>query len=183
MNKHVLFSALFLNPFLVVDGARAADDVDTEHMFGFTEGSEIGDKGTRELELSSFGRLGKTSGRYAAFSTAISGKFTILDDFRISPGISILRHDVGGVPGSGDRNAFAFEGAGFEMKYRILRRADAPFGLTIGAMPYWARTDAATGTRTREFGTTLSALFDKELVPDTVFGAINFNYETSVNRL
>jgi len=183
MKTHVLFTAPFLMAASVGDVARAADDIDTEHMFGFTEGSEIGDKGTRELELSTYGRIGKASGRYSAFSTALSGKFTILDDFRISPGISVLRHDVNGVPGMADRNTFAFEGASFEMKYRILRRAEAPFGLTVGAMPYWSRADAMTGGRTREFGTTLSALFDKELVPDTVLGAVNINYETGVSRM
>ncbi|MDF2119129.1 hypothetical protein PY365_26515 [Roseiarcaceae bacterium H3SJ34-1] len=183
MTKHVLFTALFLVPLPIENVARAADDIDTEHMFGFTEGSDIGKKGDREFELSTFGRLGKTSGRYSVFSTATSGKFTILDDIRISPGISILRHDIGGVPGIADRNAFAFEGASLEMKYRVLRRADAPFGLTIGAMPAWAHTDAATGARTREFGTMVSALFDKELVADKVVGALNFNYEASISRV
>lgn len=183
MKKHVLFTALFLVPVSMENGARAADEIDTEHMFGFTEGSEIGEKGSREMELSTFGRLGKATGRYSAFSTATSGKFTILDDFRISPGISVLRHDIGGMPGMADRSAFAFEGVSLEMKYRILRRTQAPFGLTIGAMPGWAYTDAATGARTREFGTTVSALFDRELVADRVVAAVNFNYETSISRL
>jgi len=182
MKKHVLFTALFLAPVSIDDVARAADDIDTEHMFGFTEGSEIGEKGSREMELSTYGRLGKATGRYSAFSTATSGKFTILDDFRISPGISVLRHDIGGLPGMADRSAFAFEGVSLEMKYRVLRRADAPFGFTLGAMPAWAYTDAATGARTREFGTLVSALFDKELVANRVVGAVNFTYETSLSR-
>jgi hypothetical protein len=152
-------------------------------MFGLSEGSEIGSKGDRDLEVSSFGRLGKASGRYSAFSIGVAGKFNTGDDFRISPGIFISRYDVGGVPGFIDRNGFAFEGANFEMKYRILRRENAPFGLTVGATPFWSRIDPATGGRTREFGSSFFALFDKEIVANNVFAAVNLSYEPLVNRL
>jgi hypothetical protein len=145
MNICRLFFQFCIIPIISSASAYAADDFDTEHMFGLSEGSEIGSKGDRDLEVSSFGRLGKASGRYSAFSTGVSGKFNTGDDFRISPGISISRYDIGGVPGFIDRNGFAFEGANFEMKYRILRRENAPFGLTVGATPFWSRIDPATG--------------------------------------
>src|SRR4051794_11144752 len=47
------------------------DEVDTEHIFGFTEGSDIGDAGEREVEAQSFLRFGKQSGVYNASSTAL----------------------------------------------------------------------------------------------------------------
>jgi hypothetical protein len=57
-----LFAALLLWPGL----ARAAEKktagqetVDTEHIFGFTEGADIGEKGEAEFENSAVVRFGK----------------------------------------------------------------------------------------------------------------------------
>src|SRR3954468_9487641 len=54
--------------FLQIDPVRTAhaepakskpEEVDTEHMFGFTEGSEIGEKGETEFMSESTGRFGE----------------------------------------------------------------------------------------------------------------------------
>src|SRR5262249_29164773 len=59
-------------------------DVDSEHLFGFTEGSDIGERGEKEFETDSTGRFGRQGGSYAAASTAFEAKYTPLDYFRIS---------------------------------------------------------------------------------------------------
>src|SRR5258706_7743207 len=45
-------------------GKRAdkAEEGDTEHMFGFTEGSDIGEAGEKELQTDSTSRFGKPGG-------------------------------------------------------------------------------------------------------------------------
>ena len=42
-------------------------DVDSEHLFGFTEGADIGAVGELELEQETTGRLGKRGGTFRAF--------------------------------------------------------------------------------------------------------------------
>src|SRR5829696_10182298 len=73
---------------------KAADakdaDIDTEHIFGFIEGSDIGDAGEKEGEAVSSARLGKGSGFYAANSTALFYKYSPVDHFRIAPVISFV---------------------------------------------------------------------------------------------
>jgi hypothetical protein len=60
---------------------QAGTAVDSEHIFGFTEGADIGDKGESELESITIGRLGKqgdfailTRLRTATASSNLSGR-------------------------------------------------------------------------------------------------------------
>jgi hypothetical protein len=59
-------------------GKRAdkAGEVDTEHMFGFTEGSDTGEAGEKELETDSTGRFGKPGGAYNNVATALEAKYS-----------------------------------------------------------------------------------------------------------
>ncbi len=52
-------------------------EIDTEHMFGFTEGSDIGEAGERELEAEPTGRFGKQDGSYNAVATGFQAKYTL----------------------------------------------------------------------------------------------------------
>src|SRR5262249_29569798 len=67
-------------------GKRAdkTGDVDTEHMFGFTEGSDIGEAGEKELEADSTGRFGKFGGSYNNVATTLEAKYSFSDYFRLS---------------------------------------------------------------------------------------------------
>src|SRR5436305_3270516 len=49
-----------------------ADVVDTEHMFGFITGTDIGQVGDKELESETTGRLGKLTGSYTALSHTLA---------------------------------------------------------------------------------------------------------------
>jgi hypothetical protein len=163
-------------------GPVKAENIDSEHLFGFTEGTDIGDKGDKELELAKHGRFGKRQGSYGAVSGTAEGKFTIFDNFRIAPGGSVAYHSINGVPGLDDRNAMAFEGLGLEMKYRAMDRLNAPFGLTFAVTPSWARIDATSGEPIREYGVGFLASADRALVPDKVFAAVNLTYELATSR-
>lgn len=161
-------------------GGLRAGEVDSEHLFGFTEGSDINREGDRELELATQAGLGARIGRYRAVDSALEGKFTLTDDFRISPGIDFAyRHSHGqqapGGRGYPDGTHAAFEGLHLELKYRALDRRMAPVGLTFGATPAWGRHDD-DGTRAQGWGLGLVAIVDKELVPDRWFAAANLRY-------
>jgi hypothetical protein len=48
-----------LSSLALAQEEQAGSAVDSEHIFGFTEGADIGDEGERELESLTIGRLGK----------------------------------------------------------------------------------------------------------------------------
>ena len=82
------------------DPGKRADksgQVDTEHMFGFTEGSDIGDAGEKELEADSTGRFGKLGGSYNTVATALEAKYGFSDRFRLSAVATVAYYDITGV--------------------------------------------------------------------------------------
>jgi hypothetical protein len=169
-------------PFLVTPLAAQPSDIDSEHLFGFTEGSDIGAKGEKELELELAGGFGKRGGTYSALSQTTAGKFTILDQFRIAPAVTVDHHHIRGVPGLDDRNQLAFAGVAFEMKYRVLDRHQAPFGLTIAATPNWRRVDEASGEPVDSYGASFLVAADRELVAERLFAAVNLTYGPAASR-
>jgi len=73
-------------------GKRAdkIEDVDTEHMFGFTEGSDIGEAGEKELEADSTGRFGRFGGSYSNVATTLEAKYSFSDKFRLSVDATVV---------------------------------------------------------------------------------------------
>ena len=76
-----------------------AAGVDSEHMFGFTVGSDIGSAGEIEIEAESDSGAGKRGGRYLAAMNALQLKATITDHFRVSPHVEFGHHAIAAVPG------------------------------------------------------------------------------------
>ena len=158
------------------------EDIDSEHIFGVTEGSDIGEAGEKEAEVEPFGRFGKRSGTYAATSTEVMVKYTPVDTFRFAPVVAFASHNISNVPGLPNTDQFRFEGIGVELRYRLLDREKAPFGLTLSALPAFNHVDETSGLPVGQFGVEFLALMDKELVPDRVFAAINLLYEPEWTR-
>jgi hypothetical protein len=86
------------------------------------------------------------------------------------------------VPGLGDRQQIGFQGLSFEVKYQLLDRNHAPFGLTLFAQPRWTRFDEASAERVSQLSSEFTLALDKEFVPDHLFGAINLIYEPDISR-
>jgi hypothetical protein len=158
------------------------EELDSEHLFGFTQGTDIGAKGDKELELESFGAFGRGAGAYSAVAAGAEGKFTIFDNFRVSPGIGVAYHNVRGVPGLDDRQGPNFEGASLEMKFRLLDRRQAGIGVTVGVTPGWARVDGASGEPVASKGVGLLFSTDYELVPGWLLSAFNLTYDLAATR-
>jgi hypothetical protein len=160
-----------------------AEGADTEHIFGFTMGSDIGQPGEIELELENVAALGKRDGRYATLGTLAQVKYTLSDRFRIAPGFALGAQRIGDVPSFEDRHHLSFNGATLEFRAKLLDRSTAPFGLTLHAQPGWNRVDEASGQRIEHYGAEFAALFDRELVADRWFAAFNVWYGTGTTRL
>ena len=162
---------------------RSGDEpLDTEHLFGFAEGSDIGQPGELELETETTGRFGKRHGSFSAVDAAISLKAPVTRSFRLSPGFIVSRYDIHGMPDQPDRHRTALDGAFLDMRFRVLDRAAAPFGLTLGVTPGFGGVEPGTGLRSREYGASFKVLIDREIIPGQLIAALNLTYDMGVSR-
>ena len=187
-------AAVLIALSLFIGGARARDadddaktrnrtsEIDTEHIFGFVEGGDIGARGDLELEKESALRFGKRAGSYAAVSTLFDLKYVPFEHMLISPGMLLSYHGISGVPDLADRQQITFQGLWFETKYQFIDRETSPFGLTLFAAPRWTRIDEKSGGRADQYSAEFTLALDKEIVPGQVFGAFNLIYEPEVSR-
>lgn len=147
-------------------------DIDSEHLFGFTEGSDLGVPGEVEMEWETSGRLGRRLGRFAALDTGLALKVPLASDIRIAPGITFNAYDIG-APGLPARLSGGVNGAFLETRLRLIDRRTGPFGLTLNVVPSFGGVDAGSGAGARSFGTEVGLLADYELVPGTLVAAVN----------
>src|SRR4051795_13023288 len=92
-------------------------EIDTEHIFGFVEGGDIGERGDLELEKESALRFGKRAGSYAAVSTLVDLKYVPREHMLVSPGMLLSYHGISAVPDLAERQQVTFQGLWFEAKY------------------------------------------------------------------
>jgi hypothetical protein len=162
-------------------GARASD-TDTEHLFGFTEGADIGKAGEREAESETIARFGKAAGTYAAVTQNDQVKWMPVQNFRLGANVALGYFDISGVPGLPDSRFATLQGVSLEARTMLLDRRCAPFSLTFIAEPRWGRVDDIIGSGASSFGGTLTVAIDRELIEDRLFGALNVLYDSEGTR-
>jgi hypothetical protein len=160
-----------------------ADRLDTEHLFGFVEGADIGDKGEREFVIDSAIRGSRSTGSFAAMASELEFKYTAFENFRISGAATLAYYDITGVAGIEDARRAALQGLSFDARFRVLDRTQAPFGLTLSVSPHWGLVDETSGVRTNHFGTEIQLVADRELKPDRLVGAVNVFFANDRARL
>jgi len=160
-----------------------AEGIDTEHLFGFMIGSDVGSVGEREFQSQTTGRFSKSDGRYRAISQELELEFVPAKNFRIEMGSTFASHDINGVPGFEDRRQLAWQGVSVDLRYRFLDRDAAPVGLTFAVKSDADRIDETTAALVRKYGTEMTLAFDRELVPNVAVAALNLIYQPEWTRL
>ena len=169
-------AALFAVLALTLPVASAAA-VDTQFIFGFTMGADVGEAGEKEIEFQSCGRFGKPDGSYTALQHQIRAEYSPVENLRLEIGVPVAIHSIAGVSGLDDRQQVAFNGVTSEVRYRFLNREANSFGLTIGAEPHWGRVDDISGEAVNNYGSQFSISADTEFVANRVFAALNLLYD------
>ncbi|WP_441237623.1 hypothetical protein [Bradyrhizobium sp. 930_D9_N1_4] len=159
----------------------AEEGFDTEHIFGFMIGTDVGNPGEREFQTETTGRFGK-GGTYRALQQEVEIEIVPLPNFRVELGATASLHDITGVPDIDDRRQFNFQGASLDLRYRLLDRERAPFGLTVAAELHGDRIDETSGAKGRMYGTDFTLAFDRELIPNYLIGALNLIYQPEWGR-
>src|SRR3954447_12525428 len=159
-----------------------AEGIDTEHLFAFMIGSDVGNAGEREFQSQTTGRFSKAAGNYRALAQEFELEFVPVPNFRIELGGTFATHDIFGVPGFADRSQFEGQGISLDLRYRFLDREKDPFGLTLAAESRADRIDETTAARVRKYGTEFTLAFDRELIPDFSVVALNLIYQPEWTR-
>jgi hypothetical protein len=105
-----------------------AEGIDTEHIYGFMIGSDVGDAGEREFQTTTTGRFSKQAGTYQAFGQQLEFEFVPVKNFRVEIGTTLAAYDIASVPGLVDRTQAGWQGAALDLRYRFFDRETAPFG-------------------------------------------------------
>jgi hypothetical protein len=156
--------------------------IDTEHLFAFTIGTDTGEVGEKEIEGQTDGRFGKRDGSYTALSQMLSAEFNPVQNFRMEVSGTSIYHDISGVNGLDDRRRGGWQSLSLDLRYRLLDREHALFGLLIDAEPRWGRIDETTGEPVDQYGIDLAIAIDKELIPNRIVAAFNALYAPNVFR-
>jgi hypothetical protein len=160
-----------------------AEGIDTEHLFGFMIGTDVGNPGEREFQSQTTGRFSKSGGRYRAVDQEFELEFVPAKDFRIEVGSAFAAHDINGVPDFADRRQLAWQGVSVDLRYRFLDRDTAPLGLTFALESHADRIDETTAAAVRSYGTAFTLAFDRELIPNFAVAALNLIYQPEWTRL
>src|SRR3982074_3974158 len=113
---------------VLLPGGVHAEGIDTEHLFGFMIGTDVGNVGEREFQSQTTGGFSKNGGRYRAISQELELEFVPARNFRIEIGSAFAAHDINGVPGLEDRRQLSWQGVSVDLRYRFLNCDPAPFG-------------------------------------------------------
>jgi hypothetical protein len=163
--------------------AAQAEDLDTEHIFGFMIGSDVGTVGEREFQSQTTGSFGKEAGTYRAISQQMELEFVPVENFRVELETAFMAHDINGVPGLDDRREFSWQSISVDLRYRFLGREAAPFGMTLAVETQADRVDQTTAAVVRSYGTEVTLAFDREVIPNIAVAALNLSYEPQWTRL
>lgn len=151
---------------------EAGTAVDSEHIFGFTEGADIGDKGESELESITIGRLGK-QGAFVDLTNETSYRYGVEQSFRASVGILTDYYSVHDSPGYLDRTGPRQSGWTSEFRWQFSEHDSAPIGLTLSLSPTWRRVNDPAPGQGQAFTLPVSLLADHVLIPNELYSAVN----------
>src|SRR3954452_14867522 len=97
-------------------------EIETENLFGFTTGSDIGLQGEKEISAQTVGRFQKRDGSFRGLEHKLEFEFTPTQFMQLELGLLGTSHRIRDVTGFDDRNRSGFEGISGELRYLLLGR-------------------------------------------------------------
>jgi hypothetical protein len=160
-----------------------AEGIDTEHLWAFLIGTDVGEVGEREFESQLTGRFTKSSGTYQALTESAELEFVPIDKLRLGFGAVGASYNISSVPGFEDIRQTGLQGVVFDWRYKFLDRKTAGFGLTFDMETHADRLDEISGQHVRNYGTDLTLAFDRELIADRLMFGVNLLYQPEWTNL
>ena len=169
--------------FLLQPACSFAEGLDTEHIYGFMIGSDVGDAGEREFQTTTTARISKQAGTYQVLDQQLEIEFVPFKNFRIEVGTGLAAFDISSIPGLVDRNLAGWQGVALDLRYRFLDRETAPVGLTLALETHRNRFDDITGSGAQNYGTELTLALERDVIPGLAVATLNLGYQPEWTRL
>src|SRR6201996_7981726 len=80
-----------------------AEGIDTEHIYAFMIGTDVGGLGELEFQSETTGRFAKQAGTYQAVGQQLELEFVPIRNFRVEVGTTLAAHNIQSVPDFVDR--------------------------------------------------------------------------------
>jgi hypothetical protein len=152
-------------------------ELESKYLFGFTDGTDIGEEGEKEIEFETTGSYQMKRGRYNATEQEIEWEQVPSQYWGYELSLHGSSHQIAGVPGLDNRNVTNFSGLSWKPKWLIVGRGPGdPVGLSLSIQPEWERIDGTTGAHAANFSSEVRLAADTELIPNRLFAAANLVY-------
>lgn len=151
--------------------------VDTESLFGFVTGSDIGEKGERHLSLFYGAQFGKRGGIFQAHQPKLEIGYNPTDRLHVALELWADHFRIRDVPGLDDQNRWG-GGIAAEFKMQLVKRGtESPVGVALVAAPHYSNSEHHSGEAAQHYALELKLAADTELVKDRLFAVFNLLYE------
>jgi hypothetical protein len=151
--------------------------IETEALFGFVSGSDIGHKGDRHATFFYETHFGKRSGSFRAQQPKIELGYNPTDNLHVALELWGDRFNIRDVPELDDQNRWGWGGA-IEFKVQLAKRGQgSPFGVTFLLAPHYGNSEHHSGEPAQHYALELGLLADVEIVKDRLVAAFNLLYE------
>ena len=162
----------------------AFHELESKYLFGFTQGSDIGEEGEQSIEFETTTSSEKRGGSYNAIEQEIEYESVPSQFFGYELSAHGMSHSVNDVDGLDNLHGVGFSGLSTELRFLIIGRGPgSPFGVTFVAEPEWARIDGTSGALTTDLSSTFRLIADTELIPNRLFAAANLIYQPDVSKV
>lgn len=154
-----------------------AHGVETEGLFAFVDGSDIGVKGERHFTFQLDGAFKKHDGTFRAITPKVELSYNPADRLHIGLEFWGDRFKVQNNSDFDDQNRWG-GGVALEFKAVLAKRGEgSPFGMALVLAPHFSTSEPVSGEPARHYALEVKLITDVELVTDKVFAAFNLLYE------
>lgn len=160
------------------------DEFDTRHIFGMTEGADIGEAGEREALFSTSASIGKTGGgRYGGVEQDAACEHVLNDRFAYEFSLHGVALMTSGVPGVANFSQTTMSGLSFQGKYILLKRGtDGPVGVAVSVAPQFDSVDPVIGANAHNLALPVKLMLDTELLRDQLYLGSNVLFSPAWNN-
>lgn len=176
-----LLAGLAFTPAVAEEANRPPrlSEVDTEHLFGFTVGSDVEEPGAIVPHVNSLAGFGRRGNFYGVLDQNIEIKYGVRPGLSVAAAINGFAARIRGVPGLPDTYGGGASGFALAGRWQILDRQSHPIGITLDAMGRYDSRDPVTGRAGATAWTGgVRAAFDSELIYDRLFAGLNLALDT-----
>jgi hypothetical protein len=153
-------------------------EVDSEHMFGFTVGSDIEEPGSIVPHFNTSAAFGRRGRLYSVIDQNFELKYGLAPGVAVAAAFNGIAARARGVPGLPDTYAGGASGVGLSARFQILDRQKSPIGVTFDVNGGYDSRDAVTARGATVWSGGMRAAFDSELIYDRLFAAVNIGFDT-----